>query len=192
VETVAEADRLAGPVVGDRQRAEPRVAGVPGHDRPAARQPPAPGAPRGPGAPPAPRRAAASRPRTPRPAGRAGRRTRSGSARRPRSPPGMIPNGPGFSPRTSARSAGSPSGQLTGELHRRGPDLYLGLAEERVARGQRDRPRLARQRADPDRAQPAVLAEVERAVAQQFGRPGQGQRDLAAAVPALVAEGVGG
>jgi hypothetical protein len=38
VEAVAEADRLAGPVVGDRQRAEPRVAGVPGHDRPAARQ----------------------------------------------------------------------------------------------------------------------------------------------------------
>ena len=38
VEAVAEAGRRAGPVVGDRQRAEPRVAGVPGHDRPAARQ----------------------------------------------------------------------------------------------------------------------------------------------------------
>ena len=38
VEAVAEADRLAGSVVGDRQRAEPRVDGVPGHDRPAARQ----------------------------------------------------------------------------------------------------------------------------------------------------------
>jgi hypothetical protein len=38
VEAVAEADRLAGPVVRDRQRAEPRVSGVPGHDRPAARQ----------------------------------------------------------------------------------------------------------------------------------------------------------
>ena len=38
VEAVAEAGRLAGPVVGDRQRAEPRVSGVPGHDRPAARQ----------------------------------------------------------------------------------------------------------------------------------------------------------
>jgi len=37
-EAVAEADRLAGSVVGDRQRAEPRVDGVPGHDRPAARQ----------------------------------------------------------------------------------------------------------------------------------------------------------
>ncbi len=38
VEAVAEADRLAGSVVGDRQRAEPRVDGMPGHDRPAARQ----------------------------------------------------------------------------------------------------------------------------------------------------------
>jgi hypothetical protein len=38
VEAVAEADRLARSVVGDRQRAEPRVGGVPGHDRPAARQ----------------------------------------------------------------------------------------------------------------------------------------------------------
>src|SRR6266699_2827721 len=38
VEAVAEADRLAGSVLGDRQRAEPRVGGVPGHGRPAARQ----------------------------------------------------------------------------------------------------------------------------------------------------------
>ena len=73
-----------------------------------------------------------------------------------------------------------------------GPDLHFGLAEQRVARGQRDRPRLARQRADPDRAEPAVLAERERVVAHQRGRARQGQRDLAAAVPALVAVGVDG
>jgi len=40
VEAVAEADRLAGAVVGDRQRAESRVGGVPGHGRPAARKQP--------------------------------------------------------------------------------------------------------------------------------------------------------
>src|SRR5436305_13387756 len=61
-----------------------------------------------------------------------------------------------------------------------------------MARGQRDRPWLTRQRADPDRAGPAVLAELEGIVAQQHGRPGQGQADLAAAVPALVAEGADG
>jgi len=38
VEAVAEADHGAGAVVGDRQRAEPRVDGVPLHDGPAARQ----------------------------------------------------------------------------------------------------------------------------------------------------------
>ena len=59
VEAVAEADRIAGSVVGDRQRAEPRVDGVPGHDRPAAGRRLV--------------RAAASPPRTPRLAGRAGR-----------------------------------------------------------------------------------------------------------------------
>src|SRR5215469_5063832 len=102
----------------------------------------------------------------------------------------MTPNGPGSLPRTSARSVVSPSAQLAGLLYRFGPDLHLGLTEQRVARGQRDRPRLARQRADPDRAEPAVLAERERVVAHQHGWPGQGKRDLAAAVPALVAEGV--
>src|SRR5947207_3996737 len=101
-----------------------------------------------------------------------------------------IPNGPGSSLRTSARSAAWPSAQLACVLHRGGPDLHLGLAEQRMARGQRDRPWLTRQRADPDRAGPAVLAELEGIVAQQHGRPGQGQADLAAAVPALAAEGV--
>src|SRR3954453_23934062 len=102
----------------------------------------------------------------------------------------MIPNGPGSPPRTSARSAVWPSAQLACVLHRGGPDMHFGLAEQRMARGQRDRPRLARQRADPDRAEPAVLAELEGVVAQQDGRPGQGQGDLAAAVPALATAGV--
>src|SRR5690348_9053925 len=93
-----------------------------------------------------------------------------------------IPNGPGFSPRTSARSAAWPSAQLACVRHRGGPDLHFGLAEQRMAR----------QRADPDRAEPAVLAELEGVVAQQHGRPGQGQGDLAAAVPALITEGVDG
>jgi hypothetical protein len=38
VEAVAEPGRRAGSVLGSQQRAEARVGGVPGHDRPPARQ----------------------------------------------------------------------------------------------------------------------------------------------------------
>src|SRR5208337_3052431 len=114
----------------------------------------------------------------------------------------MVPNGPGCGPRTGAtvvasqpllRSrwlvSASSSGQFARLVRRLGPDLHFGLAEQRVARGQRDGPRLAGQRADPHGAEPAVAAERERVVAHQRGRARQRERDLAAAVPALVTVG---
>src|SRR5260370_37819105 len=101
----------------------------------------------------------------------------------------MIPNGPGCAPRTGATLAGS---QLAGPVRRLGADLHFGPAEQRVARGQRDGARLARQRADPHRAEPTVLAERERVVADQHRPARQGERDLAPARTALVAVGVAG